>query len=85
MALFDHDEEEVLGEPVFELLVRDGKPVVAGSYYMHPPLRQKSARVDDAVPGRVVVTTADGSDWYADDVPQTGKATVRLRPAHVSD
>jgi hypothetical protein len=33
------DDDEVLGEPTFEMLVRDGQPIIAGSYFMHPPLR----------------------------------------------
>jgi hypothetical protein len=76
----DSDDEEVLGEPVFEMLVRDGQPVIAGSYFMHPPLRQHSADFDTTVPGRLIVTATNGSTWYADDIPPTGLATVRLHP-----
>jgi hypothetical protein len=76
----DSDDDEVLGEPTFELLVRDGLPVIAGSYFMHPPLRQRSAGLDSSVPGRVVVTATNGSRWYVDDIPSTGSATLRLRP-----
>lgn len=76
----DSADDEVLGEPTFEMLVRDGQPVIAGSYFMHPPLRQQSARFDDAVPGRLVVTTTVGTVWYADDIPPTGTSTIRLQP-----
>jgi hypothetical protein len=74
------DDEEVQGEPEFEMLVRDGKPVIAGSYFMHPPLRQRSVEFDSTVPGRLIVTATNGSRWYADDLPPTGQATVRLQP-----
>jgi hypothetical protein len=74
------DDDEVMGEPVFELLTRDGKPIVAGSYFMHPPLRQRDIRMDDAVPNRVIVTSTDGREWYTDDMPPTGKATLLLQP-----
>jgi hypothetical protein len=76
----DSDEDEVLGEPTFEMLVRAGQPVIAGSYFMHPPLRQQSARFDDAIPRRLLVTTTVGTVWYADDVPPTGVTTIRLQP-----
>jgi hypothetical protein len=76
----DSDDDEVLGEPTFEILVRDGQPVIAGSYFMHPPLRQRSAEFDSSDPGRLIVTATNGSRWYADDIPSTGPATVRLRP-----
>src|SRR3954469_4007892 len=79
-SVSDTDDEEVLGEPVFEMLVRDGQPVIAGSYFMHPPLRQQSAGFDSAVPGRLIVTATHGSRWYGDDIPPTGMATIRLRP-----
>lgn len=76
----DDDDDEVLGEPTFEMLVRDGQPVIAGSYFMHPPLRQRDAEFDPAIPGRLVVTATNGSRWYADEVPSIGTATVRLHP-----
>jgi hypothetical protein len=76
----DSDDDEVLGEATFEILVRDGQPVIAGSYFMHPPLRQRSAGFDSSVPGRLVVTATNGSRWYVDDIPSTGSATIRLRP-----
>lgn len=79
-SMSDSDDDEVLGEPVFEMLLRDGQPVIAGSYFMHPPLRQQSAVFDSSVPGRLVVTATNGSRWYADDLPPTGQVTVRLRP-----
>lgn len=74
------EDEEVQGEPEFEMLVRDGKPVIAGSYFMHPPLRQQSVEFDSTVPGRLIVTATNGSRWYADNLPATGQATVRLEP-----
>ena len=76
----DSDDDEVLGEPTFEILVREGQPVIAGSYFMHPPLRQRSAAFDSSVPGRLIVTATNGSQWYVDDIPSTGTATIRLRP-----
>ena len=76
----DSDDDEVLGEPTFEMLVRDGQPVIAGSYFMHPPLRQQSAAFDTTVAGRLIVTATNGSEWYVDDIPSTGLATVRLQP-----
>lgn len=74
----DHDEE-VQGEPVFEMLLRDGQPVIAGSYFMHPPLRQKSAGFEPSNPGRLIVEATNGSRWYADDLPQSGQVTVLLQ------
>jgi hypothetical protein len=79
-SMWDSDDDEVLGEPVFEMLVRDGQPVISGSYFMHPPLRQKSVGFDDSVQGRLIVTATNGSKWYADDLPCTGLVTVRLLP-----
>jgi hypothetical protein len=76
----DSDDDEVLGEPTFEMLVREGQPVIAGSYFMHPPLRQQSADFDSSVPGRLIVTATNGSKWYVDDIPTTGTATIRLLP-----
>ena len=84
-SMSDSDDDEVLGEPVFEMLVRDGQPVIAGSYFMHPPLRQQSAGFDNSVPGRLIVTATNGSRWYADDLPSTGQVTVRLQPLPADD
>jgi hypothetical protein len=81
----DSNEDEVLGEPTFEMLMRDGQPVIAGSYFMRPALRQQSARFDEAIPGRLLVTTTLGTVWYADDVPATGVATIRLQPLRQSN
>jgi hypothetical protein len=78
---FGEEEEEVLGDPIFEITVRHGQPIVAGSYFMFPPLRQVSARLDPSRPGRLVVTTTDGREWFADDVPTEGVVNVRLRDA----
>jgi len=75
-----HDEEEALGVPSFELLVRDGEAVVSGSYFLHPPLRAVRAEWDAADPARLNVRADDGSDWYAVDVPRTGVVNVVLQP-----
>ena len=75
-----HDEEEALGVPSFEILVRDGEPVVSGSYFLHPPLRAVSAEWDTGDPDRLLVRADDGSDWYATNVPRTGLANVVLQP-----
>ena len=40
------EDEEILGDPSFQMWVRDGEPIVSGSYFMHPPLRAKSAQWD---------------------------------------
>ena len=74
------DEEEVLGDPSFELLVRDGRPVVSGSYFIQPPLRAVHAEWDKEEPGRVLVLADDGSAWYADNVSQSGSVSVALLP-----
>jgi hypothetical protein len=76
-----HEEEEMLGDPSFEMWVREGTPVVSGSYFVHPPLRAVRAEWDAERPGRLLVRADDGTDWFADDVPQTGSVTVVLRPA----
>jgi hypothetical protein len=76
-----HEEEEMLGDPSFEIWVREGTPVVSGSYFLHPPLRAVSAEWDAERAGRLLVKADDGTDWVADDVPQTGSVTVVLRPA----
>ena len=74
-----HEEDEVLGTPSFELLVRDGEAVVSGSYFVHPPVRAVHAEWDTAT-GRLLVRADDGSTWYADGVPRRGTVNVRLRP-----
>jgi hypothetical protein len=75
------EEEEVLGDPSFELWVRNGEPVVSGCYFVHPPLRAVSAEWSSAEGGkRLVVQASDGSEWFADDVPVEGSATVVLSP-----
>jgi hypothetical protein len=75
-----HEEEEVLGDPSFELRVRDGEPVVSGSYFLHPPLRAVDARWDASDPHRILVRADDGSEWFAADVPHAGSVNVVLRP-----
>ena len=75
-----HDEEEALGAPSFEILVREGEPVVSGSYFLHPPLRAVSAEWDAADPAQLNVRADDGSEWYAPDVPRTGMVNVVLQP-----
>jgi hypothetical protein len=73
------EDEETLGEPSFQMWVRDGVPVVSGAYFMHPPLRARNAEWDPWVPGRLVVLASDGTLWAALDVPQTGGVTVELQ------
>jgi hypothetical protein len=80
MSVFGEDEEEILGEPSFEVILRDGEPVVAGSYFILPPLRLASATYDPDKAGRILVTATDGTVWYADDVPSQGDITVKLQP-----
>ena len=74
------DEEEVLGIPTFEVLLRDGEPFVSGTYFMAPPIYMREAEWDKEVPGRLVVTASDGSLWYAEDVPMTGRVNAVMRP-----
>jgi hypothetical protein len=75
------EEEEVLGDPSFELLVRDGEPIVSGSYFIHPPLRAVTVEWDKSVAGRILVRANDGTDWVGTNVPREGKANVPLHPA----
>ena len=75
-----HEDEEVLGDPSFEILVRDGVPIVSGSYFVHPPLRAVRAGWDPRQSDRLLVRADDGSDWFADAVAPTGTVNVRLRP-----
>ncbi|MDV7241641.1 MULTISPECIES: hypothetical protein [Rhodococcus] len=74
------DDEDVFGTPSFEMLVRDGVPIVSGSYFIHPPLRAKSADWDPGRADRLVVHASDGSIWAAEDVPLSGTVTVCLQP-----
>jgi len=76
------DEEEAVGNPSFELLVRDGRPIVSGSYFLHPPLRAVNAGWDPQDPTRLTVRADDGSDWYAPDVPHEGRVNVVLQPVN---
>ena len=73
------EDEENLGEPSFQMWIRDGVPVVSGAYFMHPPLRAKRAEWDPDVPGRLVVLASDGTLWTALEVPQVGGVTVELQ------
>ncbi len=75
-----HEEEEDLGEPTFELLVRDGRPIVSGCYFVHPPLRAVESEWDPEKTGTLRVRADDKTEWFATDVPQTGTVSVRLRP-----
>jgi hypothetical protein len=75
-----HEDEETLGEPSFEMWVRDGEPIAGGSYFVQPPLRAVSATWDTAEPDRLVVRADDGTEWFADGVPRAGGVSVRLRP-----
>jgi hypothetical protein len=74
------EDDEVLGEPSFEILVRDGEPIISGSYFIHPPLRAVDAEWDQQQPGRLLVRADDGSVWCAEDVPRAGAVSVQLRP-----
>lgn len=74
------DDEDVFGIPSFEMLVRHGVPIVSGSYFMHPPLRAKSADWDPDHPGRLIVRASDDSIWTCDNVPLTGTVTACLNP-----
>jgi hypothetical protein len=74
------EDEETLGEPSFEIWVRDGEPIVSGSYFVQPPLRAVSAVWDATEPGRLLVQADDGTEWFAADVPRVGALSVRLRP-----
>jgi hypothetical protein len=73
-------DEEVLGTPSFEVLVRDGRAITSGSYFMAPPMYMREADWDDDKPDRLLVTATDGSQWYADDVPRAGHISAVLRP-----
>jgi hypothetical protein len=75
-----HEEEEILGDPSFELWVRDGEPVVSGSYFLHPPLRAVEAQWDARDPHRILVRADDGTDWFAAGIPLTGSVNVVLHP-----
>jgi|GEM_PF-4785914 len=74
------DDEEVFGEPSFELRVRDGTPLVSGCYFMHPTVQARTAEWDHAKIDRIVVTATDGSTWYADGVSRVGVVNVALTP-----
>ncbi|MGX7679261.1 hypothetical protein ACSMXN_10230 [Jatrophihabitans sp. DSM 45814] len=73
------DDEEVLGTPSFEVLVRDGRPLSSGSYFMAPPLYMREATWDPAIADRLLVTASDGSHWYSDDVAKEGPVNAVLR------
>lgn len=75
------EEEEMLGEPSFQMWVRDGVPVVSGCYFMHPPLRARSAEWDPEVAGRLIVRASDGTLWSAEEVPLAGGVTALLHRA----
>ncbi|TQM11230.1 hypothetical protein [Pseudonocardia kunmingensis] len=74
------EEEEVLGTPSFEVLVRDGEPIVSGTYFMAPPIYMRKAEWDAADPGRLTVLASDGTAWFATDVPKEGRVNVVLEP-----
>ena len=82
LEVLPEEEEEALGIPAFEMLVRDGRPIVSGSYFLHPPLRAVEAHWDAQDPTRLQVRADDGSDWYATDVPRTGRVSVPLHPVN---
>jgi hypothetical protein len=74
------DDEEVFGEPSFELRLRDGEPLVSGCYFMCPIIQVQTAEWDDVRPDRLLVTATDGSKWYADGVSRVGTVNVVLQP-----
>lgn len=76
----DHEDEEVLGEPTFELRLKDGEPQVSGCYFMHPVIEVTELRWDPDRDGRILVTADDGSRWFADRVARVGTTNVRLHP-----
>ena len=77
--MFDEHDEEVMGQPSFELLLRDGEPQVSGCYFMHPVLHVAAVSWDNDK-SRVLVTADDGSHWFADNVPRSGVTNVVLQP-----
>jgi hypothetical protein len=79
-AMLPHEEEEVPGLPSFELVLRDGEPIVSGSYFLYPPLRAVEAEWDASQPSRLLVRADDGTWWAATDVPRTGRVNVVLEP-----
>jgi len=78
--MFDDHDDEVLGEPSFELRLRDGEPQVSGCYFMHPVLHVEDVAWDDQLPQRILVTADDGSRWFADHVERVGTTNVVLHP-----
>ena len=74
----DHDDDEVMGEPSFELRLRDGEPQVSGCYFMHPVLHVAEVTWDESRGDRILVTADDGSRWFADKVGRVGVANVVL-------
>jgi hypothetical protein len=77
-GVFDDHDDEVMGEPTFELRLRDGEPQVSGCYFMHPVLHVVGMTWDDERDGRILVTADDGSRWFADRVPRHGTLNVVL-------
>jgi photosystem II stability/assembly factor-like uncharacterized protein len=75
----DEDDDDVMGEPSFELRLRDGEPQVSGCYFMHPVLQVAEAGWDPGQDDRLLVTADDGSRWFADHVDRTGTSNVRLQ------
>jgi hypothetical protein len=78
------EEEEPLGEPRFEVLVRDGEPIVSGTYFVHPPIHVVSAEWDPTTPGRLLAWADDHTEWFAEDVPLIGETSALLRPVNGS-
>jgi len=72
------DDEDVLGSPSFQVLVRDGEALVSGCYFMNPIIQMQAATWDPEQSHRLLVTASDGSRWYADDAPRKGQASVEL-------
>jgi hypothetical protein len=77
-------EEEVLGTPSFEVLVRDGVPITSGSYFTAPPLYMREADWDPADKHRLMVLASDGTTWVGEDIPLEGAINVVLKPLPAS-
>jgi hypothetical protein len=75
------EEEDVLGAPSFEVLIRDGRALTSGSYFMSPPIYMKEAKWDSQKPNRLVVTADDGSIWYADIEDPRGRSNAVMHRA----
>lgn len=73
------EDEEVLGTPTFEVLLRNGMVMASGSYFMAPPMYMREADWDPDDKSRLLVTATDDSLWYAENVSHEGKVNATLR------